>query len=291
MKRRLCSEDGIDETRALLQSIDLIDRLGQPDWLQSLPLRKRRELEFHNRDRDAEFVRRAQADPRLYDRFYGNRKYYGVTRRSQAYVLDWIERHAAERVFLDYGCGDGSKARIAARAGAHLSLGLDISDISIRNCQRRAKDEGLTGVRFFQADAEQTGLPDGCVDAVLCSGMLHHVDLSHALPELRRVLKPGGVALAVEALNYNPAIKLYRWLTPAMRTAWEKRHILGLKDVRFASRYFDIAEIRYWHVVGYAGGKYSAIAGLLDRTDRLLEKIPYLNRLAWIFTFEMRKAG
>jgi ubiquinone/menaquinone biosynthesis C-methylase UbiE len=212
-----------------------------------------------------------------------------VTRRSQAYVLDWIERHAAGRVFLDYGCGDGFNTRIAARAGASLSLGLDISDISIRNRRRQAEDEGLTGVRFFQADAEETGLPDASVDAVLCSGMLHHIDLACALPELRRILKPGGVALAVEALNYNPAIKLYRWLTPAMRTDREKRHILSLKDVQFASHHFDIADLRFWHVVGYAGGKFPATADLLDRVDQLLETVPYLNRLAWMFTFEMRK--
>ena len=53
--------DGTGEKQALLQTIDRIDRLGEPDWLRSLPLRKRHEIEFHNRDRDAQFVLRAQA--------------------------------------------------------------------------------------------------------------------------------------------------------------------------------------------------------------------------------------
>jgi len=74
----------------------------------------------------------------------------------------------------------------------------------------------------------------------MCAGMLHHVELSYAFPELRRVLKPGGRILAAEALNYNPAIKLYRNLTPSLRTAWEKDHILSLKDVRFAQRFFQL---------------------------------------------------
>lgn len=52
---------------------------------------------------------------------------------------------------------------------------------------------------------------------------------------LRRILKPNGVILAVEALDYNPMIKLYRIMTPEMRTEWEKAHILSYKDENLRS--------------------------------------------------------
>ena len=120
----------------------------------------------------------------------------------------------------------------AAKAGAELSLGFDISSVSVENAREASKE--YDNVRFFQADAENTQLPDNSIDRVICSGMLHHLDLSYAFPELRRILKPGGKILAVEALNYNPAIKLYRMLTPSMRTEWEKAHILSLRDITFA---------------------------------------------------------
>ncbi len=119
--------------------------------------------------------------------------------------------------------------------------------------------------------------------------MLHHLDLSCAFPELRRILKAGGKVVAVEALDYNPAIRLYRFLTPDMRTEWEKAHILNLSDVKFASRFFEVKEIRYWHVAGYASGKFPRLFPLLDRCDLVLEKIPYVQRMAWIFTFVLEK--
>ena len=77
----------------------------------------------------------------------------------------------------------------AAQAGAKLVIGLDISDVSIRNCRAKAEKLGLTNTRFIQANAEDTRLPDECADVVLCFGMLHHLDLSYALPELRRIMK------------------------------------------------------------------------------------------------------
>ena len=271
----------------LRSAIDSIDRIGNDIWLSTLDQRKRAELEFHNRDRDPNFVNTAAHAADTYEKFYGNKKYYSATRRSTEYVDAWIASNVQGKVFLDYACGNGNYAIFAAKAGAALSLGFDISNVSVENARRNA--EGVDNVRYFQADAENTKLPDNCIDVVICSGMLHHLDLSYAYPELRRILKPGGRVLAVEALDYNPAIKLYRLLTPAMRTDWEKAHILSLKDVAFARRFFDVEDVKYWHVLGYAGGKFPALLPMLDATDRLLEKIPYINRMAWMFTFCLRK--
>jgi SAM-dependent methyltransferase len=275
---------------ALMSAIDEIDRIGNAEWLQSLNARKLNELEFHNRDRDQTFRQQATQDADTYERFYGNKRYYQATERSKAFMEAWIAEHARGKVFLDYACGNGKYALAAAQAGAACAIGLDISDVSVRNCRNFAAEAGLeANSRFFQADAENTKLPDNSIDTIICSGMLHHLDLSFAFPELRRILRPGGKILAVEALDYNPAIKLYRALTPDMRTEWEKAHILSLRDVDFARRFFDVEDIHYWHVVGYLGGKIPSLLPALDGIDRVLEKIPYINRMAWIFTFVMSK--
>jgi ubiquinone/menaquinone biosynthesis C-methylase UbiE len=273
----------------LLERIDEIDKISDQEWKAGLAERKLKELEFHDRDRDQSRIEKTISSD-TYEKYYGNKKYYLATRRSRRFVEDWIAIESKDKVFLDYACGNGGNAIHAAHTGAALSLGFDISGISVENARTAAAMAGLKdNTRFFQADAENTKLPDNSIDTLVCSGMLHHLDLSYAFHELRRILRPGGKVLAVEALDYNPAIKLYRFMTPDMRTEWEKSHILNLSDVKFASRFFDVKEIRYWHVAGYIAGKLPGLFTLVDRLDLVLEKIPYLQRMAWIFTFVLQK--
>lgn len=274
----------LDQLKAKLHEASAITN---EQWLSSLSPRKSAELEFHDRSRNVELVQQAVAQD-TYEKFYGNEKYYRATVRSKNHIAEWIQRNAPGRVFLDYACGNGHSARLAAKSGAALAIGLDISNVSIENARRAAVEEGVSANTFyFQADAENTQIPDESIDLIVCNGMLHHLDLSYAFPELRRILKVGGRILSIEALDYNPAIKLYRMLTPAMRTEWETSHILGLSDLTFARRFFDVQDVRYWHVVGYAGGKLPWLLPALDAADRVIERIPGLNLMAWIFTFEL----
>lgn len=273
---------------AVLRSrLDGLEAIPDEQWMRGLSERKLKELAFHDRDRDVDFEKAAKAQD-TYEKFYGNRKFYSATRRSSTYIDEWVAKNAPDNVFLDYACGKAGTARKAAHMGAALAIGLDISRVSVQRAAQVAAAEGLSAnTRFIQADAEDTKLPDQSIDRVFCSGMLHHLDLSYAFPELRRIVKPGGRILAVEALDYNPAIKLYRYLTPAMRTEWERAHILSLRDVRFAERFFDVSSIRFWHVVGYLGALAPIMLPALDGLDRLLERIPGLQLMAWTFTFEL----
>ena len=273
----------------LVHQINQIREITNKEWISNLEERKLKELEFHNRDRDQNFLREAKKTADTYEKFYGNKKYYKITKRSTQYTENWIQKNAKNKVFLDYACGNGLYARKAAGYGAKLSIGLDISDISIKNAINTASKLKIKNIEFFQADAENTKLPDNSIDTIICSGMLHHLDLSFAFPELRRILKPGGKILAIEALDYNPLIKLYRFFTPEMRTEWEKAHILSLQDISFASRFFKVSSIKYWHITEYVGAKIKFLKPILSRIDPLLENIPLVKLLAWIFTFELIK--
>lgn len=275
---------------ALKTALSEVDRISDAEWQKSLNHRKLAELQFHDEHRDRE--RAAKVDQDTYERFYGNKKYYAATRESKTYVEKWIAREAPGRVFLDYACGDGVNAIRAAKAGAALAIGIDISPTSVQNARNDAEAAGVSGNTYFvQADAENTKLPNTSVDRIICSGMLHHLDLSYAFPELRRILASKGKILAVEALDYNPAIKLYRMRTPEMRTDWEKAHILSLKDVRFAERFFDVGDIKYWHITSILSPHVGPAAPLLHGIDRLLTKLPLFQLMAWIFTFELMKRG
>lgn len=267
-----------------------IEAIADEQWLSGLTDRKRKELEFHDADRDNSKI--ATLDDESRKKIYGNRKYYDATGLSKDYVDRWLQEHCKGKVFLDYACGNGRNAIKAAKFGAALSIGIDISRVSVENAKRAAAAEGVQDTtRFVQADAENTLLPSDSIDVVICSGMLHHLDLSYAFPELRRILRPGGRILAMEALDYNPAIKLYRRITPEMRTDWEKAHILSLADLRFASRFFDVENVKYWHIASVMAPYLGMMRALpaLDFLDRILTRIPLMRLMAWIFTFELVK--
>lgn len=106
-------------------------------------------------------------------------------------IVGWVVRLAGpspgQRV-LDAGCGNGEYLRALAQvpvraAGCDLSLGM------LRPLAHRP---------LINADVAALPLRDGAVDAVLAVHMLYHVPgREAAVRELRRVLRPGGVCVAV----------------------------------------------------------------------------------------------
>ena len=131
-----------------------------------------------------------------------------------------------------------------------MSLGFDISSVSVENAREASKE--YDNVRFFQADAENTQLPDNSIDRVICSGMLHHLDLSYAFPELRD-FKPGG-KFGCKALNYNPAISSIECYTVDENGMGES--YVKPKRYYFCKRFFHVENMKYWHVSGCIGGKF-----------------------------------
>lgn len=275
---------------------ELANETTSSQWYKSLNQRKRAELEFHNRDRDSNF--QASITKSEKSKYYGNKKYYLTTGESQRFIHNWLVEHCKDKVVLDYACGDGAMSCfIASETEALFTVGLDISDVSIENARGQVDNLDLREKVFFiQGDCENTKLPDNTFDIIYCCGMLHHLDLSYAFPEMRRILKPGGKIIAVEALAYNPLIRLYRILTPEMRTEWEKKHILSLSDITFARRFFSVGEIRYWHITSMLAAPFSKhekvqflLLKIFNSLDFILTRIPFVQLLAWQFTFELIK--
>lgn len=72
--------------------------------------------------------------------------------------------------------------------------------------------------RFTIADAHHLCFADESFDVVFGKAILHHLDYAIALSEIRRVLRPNGVMVFMEPLNFNPVMRLVRHLTPDLRT-------------------------------------------------------------------------
>lgn len=101
-------------------------------------------------------------------------------------ALDWlVPAHARE--VLDLGAGTGKlTAQLAAR-------GLSVTAVEPSDRMRAELEAALAGrVTALAGRAERIPLPDSSVDAVLVAQAWHWVDPARAVPEVARVLRPGG---------------------------------------------------------------------------------------------------
>jgi SAM-dependent methyltransferase len=87
---------------------------------------------------------------------------------------------------LDLGAGTGKLTALLARLGADVTA-VEPDEAMLTELRRQSP-----AVRALAGSAEAIPLPDGAVDAVLCGQALHWFNLERALPEIARVLVPGG---------------------------------------------------------------------------------------------------
>jgi SAM-dependent methyltransferase len=94
---------------------------------------------------------------------------------------------------LDVGCGPGAlTAELASRLGAEHVSAVDPSAPFLEECRSRNP-----GVDVREGRAETLPFEDASFDAVLAQLVLHFVgDPAAAAAEMRRVLRPGGIAAA-----------------------------------------------------------------------------------------------
>ena len=100
-------------------------------------------------------------------------------------AIDWLLPHGARRI-LDLGAGTGKLTR-------HLQArGLDVVAVEPSEGMRAQLSHGLPDVPVLAGSAEQIPLKDASVDAVVVGQAWHWFDPARAVPEVARVLKPGG---------------------------------------------------------------------------------------------------
>jgi ubiquinone/menaquinone biosynthesis C-methylase UbiE len=272
----------------LIETVQEMNRMADEAWLSNLNDQKLEEMKHADTQRDSKVVNNLSSDE--FEKSHGNKKFYKTVELSQDYFQNRIKQAVQDKIHLDFACGNGNTTIKSAKSGAKLAIGLDLSRVSIKNATQKAEEEKLSDkVYFYQGDCEKTGLPDNSIDVITCLGVLHHMNLSYVFHEMRRILKPGGVILVNEALAYNPLIQIYRNRTPQMRTEWEKDHIISHKEINFASHFFDVKEINYWHLFSIAAAYFPTTLNFLNFIDSIALKVPFLRNMAWQITFELHK--
>ena len=140
---------------------------------------------------------------------------------------------AAGDAVADIGCGPGTAARRAARAGAS-GVGVDPAPVMLR-VARLLTRRSARPVRYAEGSAEALPLPDSSVSVAWSIASVHHwADLDAGLHEARRVLQPGGRLVAIERLTRPGAKGLasHGW-TPGQASAFADRCLAyGFADAR-----------------------------------------------------------
>lgn len=123
-------------------------------------------------------------------------------------LLDLDDRH-----ILELGCGSAAITRDIATSGPGRKItALEVDEIAH---EKNLQITDLPNVTFGLAGAEAIPLEAGSVDVVFMFKSLHHVPVNlmeQALREIRRVLKPGGLAYISEPVyagEFNEILQLF----------------------------------------------------------------------------------
>lgn len=146
----------------------------------------------------------------------------------------------------DLGAGTGKLTATLAGLGAGVTA-VEPDQQMLVELRRQ-----MPAVRSVSGSAEDLPLPDGSVDAVLAGQAMHWFDMDRAMPEIARVLTPGGVLAALwnvdddrvdwvaelaEISKRKTSVTLRRWHDGQARSRQERLLTAG-------SGHFEAAETR-----------------------------------------------
>lgn len=150
-------------------------------------------------------------------------------------VVEWMRDVCGMRAgcdVADIGCGTGILAEMLLGAGAQV-VGVEPNADMRSACGERLGSRG--GLRMVNGTAEATDLADASVDIVVAAQAMHWFDLPRAREEFRRVLRPGGWAVAVwneRRLSGTPFLDAYERLLHEHGTDYGKVASWNLTDER-----------------------------------------------------------
>ena len=142
--------------------------------------------------------------------------------RQRMRTLEALKLNAGEFV-LDVGCGSGLLTHdMAALVGTDgCVVGIDNSQDMLLLAERRCGD--LPQVQLKQCEADRISEETGRFDAVACiQVLLYLLDVSAALSEMHRTLKPGGRIVIIETDWRGTVLNSFDdSLTRKMLAAWD----------------------------------------------------------------------
>jgi SAM-dependent methyltransferase len=170
------------------------------------------------------------------------------------------------RNVLEAMCGNGQTTQYLISKGARVT-GLDLADAEIGSFRQRWPNCDAHCASIFDS-----GLPDSSFDCVAIVGGLHHLhpNLSHAVYEVHRLLRPGGYFCFAEPYkgSFPDAIRTFWYKHDNLFASNEASIDLNALETLFSSQ-FNIQKRMFLGNIGYLFVLNSMIFRLPVRLKRL----------------------
>jgi ubiquinone/menaquinone biosynthesis C-methylase UbiE len=180
----------------------------------------------------------------------------------------------ADAAVLDLGAGTGKLTRVLAQRYE------DVTAVEPLANMRAMLERVVPGVTSLAGSAERIPLDDGSVDAVFAAQAFHWFDKYVALPEIARVLRPGGIVALVwnegndELTDPRPAefVREVRVMHDAALKRWEDETKWEdmLRDSGLFEDVHERSYVTHDHVLDRAGilDNLRSVSWIASRDDR-----------------------
>lgn len=177
-------------------------------------------------------------------------------------ALEWLSAQLGLQtgtVVLDLGAGTGKFTRLLATTGA------DVIAVEPQDAMRAELARTLPGIPAKAGTAESIPLPDHSVDAVCAATAFHWFDHARAMPEIARVLRPGG-RLGLIWMERDESVPWVRRMTEIIR--WDGYRPYGIA--------YD------WSSLLGLGGRFRQLERRQFPYEQLLNRQTFADRVASI---------
>ncbi|MCB9767187.1 MAG: methyltransferase domain-containing protein [Candidatus Omnitrophica bacterium] len=205
-------------------------------------------------------------------------------RRRAEMLTEYGELGPGKRV-LELGCGKGLYTKELVKSAATIAA-IDISWDLLKAAEKISEKPG-----YLVGDGHGLPFADNTFDSVVGVSVLHHLEVEEVIVESTRVLKPGGRFVFSEPNMLNPQIAVQKnipWIKRMLgdspdETAFRKGPLKSLLE-QVGLEVIEITPFDFLHP-----WVPKPLIGLVDKTGRLIEKIPALREIAGSLIIVARK--
>jgi len=192
---------------------------------------------------------------------------------------------------VDLGCGSGVFTDALRRRGYRCTC-VDLSPKLVAIARQKYPE-----IEFIEGDVEGLPFPEASFDAVLLSGLVHHLpDASRCAAEVFRILRPGGTFVAFDPNRLNPFMYLYRdrsspfyssvGVTENERPVLDHQVVATFRNAGFKVDTEYLSNLRYRYV---ASGTVRWLLPLYNAIDSMLFSPGFVRRFrAFVLTYGMK---